>query len=283
MNELPIVPDVKFTVPVEPASKARHRTGVRGGKIRHYKDAKTTQSQHLVSLHFRKESGPVTPGEQGAGVSMVFYLGKRQRRDVDNMVKLVLDGLTGYAWKDDSQVTEISAKSVHESDDPRTEVHVYPTEDLPNRFRRNCEHCGKGFICPPSWEPTRKYCSHECRGEAVRLKREKECTNCGKKYRTATGEKGSKQKFCSMDCKYDYGRVQVTCSGCGVDFTKARSANRAGNTYCTPECRAEKWREHRKKAARGTCVDCGGATSKKSYARCMSCRIKHEAAAQTAS
>ncbi|WP_037178335.1 RusA family crossover junction endodeoxyribonuclease, partial [Rhodococcus sp. UNC363MFTsu5.1] len=246
---------------------------IRGGKVYHYKDSKTTKAQDLVSYYFRAASGPVERGEGGAGVSMLFYVGKRQRRDVDNFVKLVLDGLTGYAWKDDSQVTEISAKVIHGSDSPRSEVHVYPTDDLPDRFRKECERCGKGFQCPPAHQPTRRFCSQECRTEHVRMKRERTCEQCGTTYRSATGKQGGTQRFCSTDCKYAHGRVEVTCAGCGTKFEKQRSANRAGNTYCTDECRASRWREHRKKAAKGTCVDCGGATSKKSYERCMACRI----------
>ena len=124
---------VTFTVPGEPKSKSRHRTGVRGGKIVHYKDDATARAQDAVGVYYRQKRGPGKPdGVSGFGVSMVFNVGTRQRRDVDNFVKLILDGLTGFAWADDSQVTEISARIRHGDADPRSEVTVYGTDDLPD-------------------------------------------------------------------------------------------------------------------------------------------------------
>jgi Holliday junction resolvase RusA-like endonuclease len=40
-------------------------------------------------------------------VSIRFYFCTQRRRDLDNMNKLVLDALTGFAWEDDSQIARL--------------------------------------------------------------------------------------------------------------------------------------------------------------------------------
>ena len=67
--------------------------------------------------------------------------------------------------------------------------------------------------------------------------------------------------------------IDVTCVRCGKAFTKPRHLNRSGNSYCSDECKAGYWSERRKSAAKGTCQDCGGPTTKKTYKRCRDCLI----------
>jgi len=264
-------PTVEFTIPEEPVSKSRHKTGVRGGQVYHYKDTKTANAQQRVGGHYRQARGPGAPGEGGFGVEMRFYLKSRQRRDVDNFVKLILDGLTGYAWVDDSQVTEISAKVIHGADAAHSEVTVYATDDLPDRLRRACVNCGEGFQLPPSWVTTKKYCSTECSAEARRLRIERTCDNCGKKFKAR--HKGVPRPFCSVECNRAYGQVLVECAHCHREFTKGRAQNKSGRSYCDEKCMADYRRAHPSKYVKGTCVDCGGSTSKKSYQRCAACQI----------
>lgn len=155
---------VKFTVPGEPVSKARHKTAVRNGRVRHYAEAENVKAQELVGVYYRQQRGPGRPGEGGFGVRAEFYVQKRQRRDIDNFIKLVFDGLTGLAWVDDSQVTEVSARLIHGSDNPRSVIDVYPTDDLPDRLTQECQHCHETYRTYASWS-TRKYCSESCRNE----------------------------------------------------------------------------------------------------------------------
>ncbi|MCW2898779.1 MAG: RusA family crossover junction endodeoxyribonuclease, partial [Streptosporangiaceae bacterium] len=68
--------------------------------------------------------------EHTYGVTALFVSGTRHRRDVDNMLKLILDGLNKVAWADDDQVVEVSGRKTYEPlsrDHARTEVVVYRT------------------------------------------------------------------------------------------------------------------------------------------------------------
>lgn len=272
--------EVTFTIPEEPTSKARHKTGIRRGKVYHYKDAQNGAAQDRVGLYYRQARGPGRPAEGGFGVEMEFYVGKRQRRDVDNFVKLVFDGLTGYAWIDDSQVTEMSAKVIHDSDAPRSVVRVYPTDDLPDRMQRDCQHCGTPFRTYASWGTTKKYCSAECRKAAVNLRRERICKHCGNSFHTVNPTKDS--PFCSTDCKWGASRVEVECAECGVKRTIGKAQHTPGRHFCDMQCQSEFWRKRRAKGAEGSCSDCGGSTSKKSYTRCRACYFASKGKAKNA-
>ena len=264
-------PDVTFTVPGEPVSKSRHKTGVRGGKVYHYKDPSNARAQDRVGVYYRQARGPGQPSDGGFGVDVVFHVKKRQRRDVDNFIKLVFDGLTGVAWLDDSQVTEVHAKMIHGSSDPRSVIRVFPTSDLPDHLTRQCDYCAQPFRTYESWS-SRKYCSRECQLARGRLRRQRTCQHCGKEFRSPHSK--GEAKFCSVACKTNHGRVDATCAQCGKAQTVTRSrANRHANIYCNQECQAAYARNRRVSRAKGVCEDCGGATSKKSYRRCRACNI----------
>jgi hypothetical protein len=93
------------------------------------------------------------------------------------------------------------------------------------------------------------------------------CDGCGSSF---TGD--AKRRYCTYECRNVNGRTTVTCTGCGVEFTKQKCHVRHTN-YCTDECRDSAAREHRQHQARGTCETCGGPTSKKTYRHCNACRI----------
>jgi crossover junction endodeoxyribonuclease RusA len=50
-------------------------------------------------------------------VSLECYPPDRRRRDIDNLLKVLLDSLNGIAWDDDSQVKELRVK-LHDQVDP---------------------------------------------------------------------------------------------------------------------------------------------------------------------
>jgi len=63
------------------------------------------------------------PFEFDVLVDVTFYLATRRRKDLDNLVKLVLDALNREAFRDDSQVVEINARKIFsDKDNARTEV-----------------------------------------------------------------------------------------------------------------------------------------------------------------
>jgi Holliday junction resolvase RusA-like endonuclease len=53
-----------------------------------------------------------------------FYMGDSRRRDLDNVLKAISDGLNGVAWIDDSQVVEIHATKSVDRQHPRAVVRV---------------------------------------------------------------------------------------------------------------------------------------------------------------
>ena len=263
----------QFTVQGEPVSKSRARFNRQGPKVRAYTPTASVEAEQVVKWTYRQALGRAsTPDERnGFGLACSFYVGKRQRRDADNMIKLVSDALTGVVWKDDSQVTEVSGRLVHGSDEPRTVVEVYLTSDLPDHMRRKCEVCEQEFRTYASWAK-KKTCSASCGQKLRDLARERTCQSCGDTYRAHSID-DAKSKFCSVNCKNDYATVPLICCVCEKQYRKGRSYVRTGNQFCSEACRADYWREHRRAGARGTCDRCGGPTSKRTYEFCQACRL----------
>lgn len=110
---------VTFAVVGEPVSKERPRV-VAG---RTFTPAKTKNAEAEVAFTFmRWARGWKLDGS--FKVHCEFHCGTARRRDVDNMLKLVLDALNGVAYDDDAQVVEVSAVKVLRSASPRTIVTI---------------------------------------------------------------------------------------------------------------------------------------------------------------
>jgi len=264
------VTTIQFTVPGEPASKARARFTGRGSKTRAFTPEKTRQAEAQVAAAYLSVANRSNKADVATAFRVVadFHLARNQRRDVDNMLKLILDGLNDVAWGDDSQVIEVVARKFYHVEDARTDVTVEPIGLVP-RSEGQCEHCGSMFPRPPS-HAAKKYCNAECRRAGVAAKRTRSCKHCGSRF-TRHGD-ASSQEFCSADCRYKSTHVDAICVRCETPFTKPRSLNRSGNSYCSPACKATYWRDRNKSAAKGTCSDCGGPTTKKTYIRCRDCQ-----------
>lgn len=256
-----------FTIEGEPQSKARARWGGARGGTPTYSPQANKEAEQKIAWLFRQAVGPYQPSDNtNFGVFAAFFAGSRQRRDVDNMLKLVCDGLTGVAWVDDAQVTEVSGKVVRGVDDPRTEIIIYFTLVQPRPTAR-CKQCGQPYPYYKSQQDSRQFCTKECGYEYRRRQNERTCEGCGESFRAGH----SRQKYCSVTCKSTALTAELTCYTCGVTYRKPRSQHKAGRTFCSQTCLAAFWRMQRKTAARGVCDDCGGPTSKKQYKRCMAC------------
>lgn len=274
----------RFTVEGEPSSKARPRFTTRGGKVAAYTPTKTINAQAAMAAEFLRanvEELTKTPDAE-YGVVGLFFNGTRQRRDVDNMLKLILDGLNGIAWHDDSQVVEVTGRKVHVVDKAhaRTEVLIYRLGRM-YRMEAVCQQCGERYETWPSTAKTAKYCSRACGLEFRRLARTRACEQCGTSFE-AHGT-GRTTRFCSIACNSAAKSVEVQCDHCGAKFTRRKSAVRPRN-FCTPEHRDAAMLARRKTATRrpgGTCADCGGSTSKKTYKRCLECNLKAIASKRT--
>lgn len=113
---------VRFIIPGEPIAKERPRLG-KNGKV--YTPRKTHNFETICSLAYGNR--PRLEGEK-LRVEILFNFkvpksySKKQRnkalndeigptkKDIDNCIKTVLDGLNGRAWKDDRYIHEIIAK-----------------------------------------------------------------------------------------------------------------------------------------------------------------------------
>ena len=229
----------RFTVEGEPVSKHRPRFAKSRGRV--YTPGGTVVAERAVAWSFRQAVGPFEPpSDQGFGVFLGFFCGTGQRRDVDNMTKLILDGLNKVAWKDDSQVTEISAKVLRWQPDPRAEVVIYKTMMMTHPTR-NCENCGKSFKDYPSSQ-YRRCCSRKC-SEATRGARTGVCAHCGKSFEGKPSAI-ARSKHCSPECRRASEAKELvhrTCGFCGKEFTlrPSEARQRPNRKYCSIECRRQ--------------------------------------------
>jgi crossover junction endodeoxyribonuclease RusA len=111
----PVAPPwMEFIVPGEPIPKGRPRFVRGSGAI--YTPKPTREAEAEVAACFaathRDIFGAdwvVPDAERHWHVDCLFRVKTLRRRDLDNLLKLVLDALNGVVWVDDSQVTYLTA------------------------------------------------------------------------------------------------------------------------------------------------------------------------------
>lgn len=269
--DIPASEWLTFTIPGEPVSKARARFS----KGRTYTPAKTAEAERVVASAFVAAGGRFEPDKEVTfEVDVTFHNGTRQRRDVDNMLKLILDGLNKVAWVDDTQVMEIAGrKRFVDRADARTEVAVRPVGRM-SRITRRCRQCGEEFITYPSQAASTRFCSADCRATEKVAARRRTCAHCGESFQAAN--RGEVRIYCSTGCRDAHGKADVDCAACGTRFRTHRSWVGDRN-YCSDDCRrvrdAEIHRERRTKKFPGTCAICGSGTTRKEYVRCNPCKL----------
>ena len=262
----------RFSVEGEPISKSRARFTKRGSKTVTYTPQKTLDGEKKMADGFKAAAENHEPDSVGAfGVSCLFVNGTRQRRDVDNMIKLVLDGLNKVAWADDNQVSEVSARKEYTKvrADAHTEVIVYRVGKH-HRRTKPCAQCGVDFDIYDSTENIVKFCSQKCQDQERADRMRRTCERCGVEFHADK----TARRFCTRECAYASKRVDVDCTECGTTFNKQKCHVREVN-YCSGKCnkaasvrklKAGGWRA-------GDCQQCGGPVTRKEYKRCMSCRM----------
>jgi Holliday junction resolvase RusA-like endonuclease len=269
-----------FIVDGEPLSKARARFTGYGSKVRAYTPERTMRGERRIKAAYLAQVGRLETDENLAfRVEIDFFNGTRQRRDVDNMIKLVLDGLNKVAWPDDVQVLEVSGrKHFVPKAEACTEVTVFVLDEGMRKPTQPCVYCSKPFRTYESWSTNpkgKKYCSRPCAIQHGMELRERVCHNCGETFH-AHG-KGSSTRFCSRNCASQNGREEIPCAICGTKFSQFKSWAALGRVYCSKECTLEKARmaarERRTKHFPGTCLVCGTGTTRKEYKRCNPCKL----------
>lgn len=139
---------IKFTIPGEPAGKARPKFSTFNGHVRAITPKQTVSYENLVKLSFGQAYPGAKPIEKDvpllvtitaffkipASVSkkkrqemLDFKISPTKKPDCDNIAKAVLDALNGIAYYDDSQIVTLTVDKLY-SDTPRVEVEI--TEEM---------------------------------------------------------------------------------------------------------------------------------------------------------
>ena len=138
---------MKFQIPGTPVAKGRPRFARVGGFTRAFTPAKTHRFESLVALAAQAAGVEMMDGPLCVTIRAIFPMKgsplKRSTRpaawkttkpDIDNVVKAILDGLEGVAFKADSAVVEIHASKIHaaQGDAPMTIVDIQPAQGDPD-------------------------------------------------------------------------------------------------------------------------------------------------------
>lgn len=129
----------KFTIEGNPVAKGRPRFRNRGNYVKAYTPKKTKQYEKYVAYCYLRDCGR----EMVEGAIQIIIrsyhpipssVSKRKRKamdgayhtrkpDFDNIVKAIMDGLNGVAFRDDSQVCDCREIKRY-STEPRVEVEI---------------------------------------------------------------------------------------------------------------------------------------------------------------
>lgn len=98
-----------MVIPGEPVAKQRPQCVCpHGGRAHVYTPKKTKDAEEVIGYEWYDQSGGMHAAFSGpVRVSMTFVEHSRKKKDIDNLIKLVLDGLKGLAWNDDTQVESL--------------------------------------------------------------------------------------------------------------------------------------------------------------------------------
>lgn len=131
IESLTSIPSKRFTLDIfaEPKPKQRPR-GSSNGKF--YTPAQTTEAEARIGWLMKARYPGLRPdGDHAFGIRLLFRCSAARGRpaDIDNLTKLVLDGLNGILWADDSQVEEVTARVVRSREHvPSTRIFAYTIE-----------------------------------------------------------------------------------------------------------------------------------------------------------
>lgn len=133
-----------FEIEGKPAGKGRPRFKRMGNFVQTYTPEKTAAYEKLVRLRFQNAGGVITEKPVRIKIVACFAPPKSARKkqkaemlanrilpakkpDCDNIAKIILDALNQIAYKDDSQVVELSVKKKYASE-AKVSVHIEEIE-----------------------------------------------------------------------------------------------------------------------------------------------------------
>lgn len=142
---------ISFVIPGEPKAKARPRTTKKGHT---YTPEQTVNYENWVKLCYQNSENKIMYENKPliAEITAFFTIANSKSKkdkkameagrikptkkpDVDNIAKIILDSLNGLAYKDDSQVVNLSVVKYY-SKMPRVEVNIYEAEEVQGNERR---------------------------------------------------------------------------------------------------------------------------------------------------
>lgn len=103
--------EIAFSVPGEPVAKQRPRLGRNNNT---YTPDRTRQAEQTIAWAYKaaaQADGIAARSDTLIELAAVFLYAKRDK-DIDNMLKTVLDGLNDIAWDDDKQVVRVMGYKV---------------------------------------------------------------------------------------------------------------------------------------------------------------------------
>ncbi len=135
--------EVKFTVLGEPKGKGRPKFSRRGQYVQTYTPDATVSYENLVKLEYERQCGTVQfPKDTQLEMRIMAYfsipkskskkvkqlmrdkvLRPTKKPDIDNIVKIIADGLNGIAYYDDAQIVDIAVRKFY-SENPRVVVTI---------------------------------------------------------------------------------------------------------------------------------------------------------------
>lgn len=193
----------------DPISKARPRFS-KGGHP--YTPTKTIEGEKRIAAMLYG----MPRFASNVAVSCLFFRSCRQRIDVDNLMKAVLDAGTRAAiWHDDSQVTALIGIIEYDPDNPRTIICLGEHQSTLTRgdaAKVVCEACGKLFLPGGKRRGRARWCSRACQ---TYLSEPIPCPACGIPFK----RRNSNHKYCNGACR-------------GVAQTRKAIERRKDKTHC---------------------------------------------------
>jgi Holliday junction resolvase RusA-like endonuclease len=114
---------LSITIPGDPIGKGRPRFVRKTGIAFTPKTTRVREKNIAATV---REHSPDLKAEADTayGLGVAFFHATRRRQDIDNLLKLAIDALTGVVWKDDSQVLSVAAWRYYDKANPRTVIEV---------------------------------------------------------------------------------------------------------------------------------------------------------------
>lgn len=131
-----------FTVFGQPAAQPRPKFSRQGGFVRAYDPAQAISYKAQVLAEWRagtEDRKPIAEGPISVTIDAFFLRPKSRTRkrpplpqdepmpwgkDCDNIAKIILDALNGWAWRDDCQVTTLTVRKWMAAQDAGPRVRV---------------------------------------------------------------------------------------------------------------------------------------------------------------